>query len=122
MRSDRSLGIGPVLRRLAARSSAMLEYSDFANIFKGVSRRAAETARVIDTGHGAAGATESQQATEGAPIAFGMGYGEGAVTAVEKGPGLFGAHAPDIWHAMLQASVVDEQILSSELDSLTRLG
>ena len=82
-------------------------------------RRAVEAMRLIDD---AVDSFDIGQTPSGTTLMFGMGYGEHGESRPQRGMGILSGYQDEItWALMLQREVVADEMMFSELESLTRV-
>ena len=118
IKTDRTLAFTKVLLRLVKKFSI---YSPpEARMYFIISvRRAVEAMRLIDD---AVDSFDIGQSPSGTTLMFGMGYGEHGESRPQRGMGILSGYQEEItWALMLQREVVADEMMFSELESLTRV-
>ncbi|KAI0048347.1 hypothetical protein FA95DRAFT_1490953 [Auriscalpium vulgare] len=117
LKTNRRLGFSSVMLRLVKRFTVGVP-PDTRNYLIVTARRAIEALKVLDDGEDS---FDTSQNVGGAPLSFGVGYGEVGEDRVEKGTGLLGGFQDEVvWGIMAQKDLDDGMF--RELESLARVG
>ncbi|KAI0068273.1 hypothetical protein BV25DRAFT_1818660 [Artomyces pyxidatus] len=118
LKQHRRLGLSKLILRLVKRFTLNVPGEQLRAWLGICARRAIEALKVLDDGEDS---FDTPQSMGGAPLSFGVGYGEVGEDRVEKGTGLLGGFQDDVvWQIMLQKDV--DESMFRELESLARVG
>lgn len=115
-KKDRQLSVTSILSRIITKLSAIPPENRAA--FSVATRRCIETLKVFDD---AKDSFETRESVTVQTLAFGMGYGEGADTASERGNGLFGWKRDWALNLLVQPDICSDETMFKELESLARV-
>ncbi|KAF7339640.1 SWI/SNF chromatin-remodeling complex subunit sol1 [Mycena sanguinolenta] len=116
IRADRRLGLKGVMLRMVQKFLTMPNH-ELKNLLSVPARRAVETMKLLDDCQDSFDTSEAAPAT----LSFGMGYGEVGDSGIEKGTGLLASNRDVAWGLLMLREVQQDEVMFSELDSLSRI-